>query len=86
MYRVAIVEDDRAACARYTDFVRENAPFEAAVRQFLSVEEYEQARGPAPDIAILDIELGGKSGLQLAAKLNEQHPACQVVFLSSFQQ
>ena len=86
LYRVAIVEDDRAAGARYAEFVRENAPFEAAVRQFSSAEEYEQARGPAPDIAILDVELGGKSGLQLAAELNVKNPACQVVFLTAHQQ
>lgn len=36
-----------------------------------------------PHIAILDIELGGKSGIDLARQINAHFPACQIVFISS---
>ncbi|MFI2259115.1 response regulator [Streptomyces tubercidicus] len=37
-----------------------------------------------PDIALLDIELPGRSGLDAAADLREQLPACKVLILTTF--
>ncbi|MGW8553379.1 response regulator [Streptomyces tubercidicus] len=37
-----------------------------------------------PDIALLDIELPGRSGLDAAADLCEQLPACKVLILTTF--
>lgn len=36
-----------------------------------------------PHIAILDIELGESSGIQLARQLNDRFPQCQIIFLSA---
>ncbi|MET9222450.1 response regulator [Streptomyces sp. NPDC088197] len=37
-----------------------------------------------PDIALLDIELPGRSGLDAAAELRERLPSCQVLILTTF--
>ncbi len=37
-----------------------------------------------PDIAVLDIEMPGLSGLDAAARLHEQVPACGVVIVTTF--
>lgn len=42
--------------------------------------------GLQPNIAILDIELGTDSGIDLATDLNRLLPKCQIIFLTSFPQ
>ena len=42
--------------------------------------------GLQPNIAILDIELGADSGIDLAKDLNVLLPKCQIIFLTSFPQ
>ncbi|MEV0969897.1 response regulator transcription factor [Microtetraspora glauca] len=37
-----------------------------------------------PDVALLDIEMPGKSGLDAAAELREHLPECRVLFLTTF--
>ncbi len=37
-----------------------------------------------PDVALLDIEMPGGSGLQAAAALHEKLPACRIVILTTF--
>ena len=38
----------------------------------------------APDIAILDIEMDGKNGIELARELNRLRPNCRVIFLTGY--
>ncbi|MER5181374.1 response regulator transcription factor [Streptomyces sp. NPDC002896] len=42
------------------------------------------ALGSRPDVALLDIELPGRSGLDAAADLREQCPGCRVLILTTF--
>ncbi|MBP2402604.1 Transcriptional activator protein ExaE [Streptomyces netropsis] len=43
-----------------------------------------QALATRPDIALLDIELPGRSGLDAAADLRERLPECRVLILTTF--
>ncbi|MER0445351.1 response regulator transcription factor [Streptomyces sp. Edi4] len=43
-----------------------------------------QALVSRPDVALLDIELPGKSGLDAAAELREEVPDCRVLILTTF--
>jgi len=44
----------------------------------------EEALAARPDIALLDIELPGRSGLDAAAELREKLPSCRVLILTTF--
>ncbi|WP_329131344.1 response regulator transcription factor [Streptomyces sp. NBC_01476] len=44
----------------------------------------EAALAARPDVALLDIELPGRSGLDAAAELRDRLPACKVVILTTF--
>lgn len=37
-----------------------------------------------PHIAILNVEINGSNGIQLAEQLNRQFPRCQIIFISAF--
>jgi two-component system response regulator DesR len=37
-----------------------------------------------PDVALLDIEMPGKDGLEVAAELRDRLPACRVIILTTF--
>jgi two-component system response regulator DesR len=43
-----------------------------------------EALAVRPDIALLDIELPGRSGLDAAAELRERLPSCRVLILTTF--
>ncbi len=42
------------------------------------------ARSAAPDVALLDIEMPGASGIEAAAELHAQMPSCKVLILTTF--
>ncbi|MFG1806336.1 response regulator [Streptomyces sp. NPDC049040] len=44
----------------------------------------EEALAARPDVALLDIELPGRSGLDAAAELRRRLPECQVLILTTF--
>jgi two-component system response regulator DesR len=44
----------------------------------------DEALAVRPDIALLDIELPGRSGLDAAAELRDKLPACRVLILTTF--
>jgi two-component system response regulator DesR len=44
----------------------------------------EEALAARPDVALLDIELPGRSGLDAAAELRKLLPTCQVLILTTF--
>lgn len=39
-------------------------------------------KGSLPDVAVLDIEMGNMSGIELAESLNRYAPDCQIIFLT----
>lgn len=53
-------------------------PSAEALLQSMSAGDY------APDIAVLDIELGGTDGIALAKELNRIVPRCRIIYLTSY--
>lgn len=56
----------------------ETFPSAEALLQSMSEGDY------APDIAVLDIELGGTDGITLAKELNRIVPRCRIIYLTSY--
>lgn len=88
-YSVCVV-DDAAADTAYVAALVENwaaaAQHTVTVRTFPSAEAFlfACADGAAVDILLLDIEMGGMNGLQLARQLRTRNDRLQLVFLTGF--
>lgn len=42
------------------------------------------AHGYTPDVAVVDIQMGEMSGIELAKRINEALPQCAVIFATSY--
>lgn len=85
MYRIMIVEDDGVQNAQIAKIVKAHFGVQALVECYCSAEQfYLRVPDHWPEIALLDIQLPGDSGIKLAAYLNETAPQCQIVYLTNF--
>lgn len=82
MYRILIVEDSPSSAERIESFVRSALTTSVLVERYSSVEEFLCAPFALPDIALLDIELPGESGIALGERLNRYAPNCQIIYLT----
>jgi len=83
--RVAIVEDDRATREGLALLVDGTAGY-CCRDTFRSVEEALRARGPSPDVLLLDIHLPGVPGSDGVKALQEKHPASVVLMLTVYEE
>lgn len=88
MYQVAICEDEPVMRNRLrefcTDILTEMA-VEHEISVFSSAEEFEEAAissGSRFDVLLLDIELGGKSGMDLAREMREKGNRMSIIFIT----
>lgn len=88
MLKIAICDDDKLHLS-YTRKLTENILSE----QNIQISEFAGANallfemdgvGYIPDIAVLDIQMPGIDGIQLAKEINRAAPECRVIFLSSY--
>lgn len=88
MLKIAIVDDDPVQLAHAAAMAeRETAAFDPAIETFSSPEDLAERIKEsqyAPDIAVLDIELGSGNGVELAAELNRLLPISRVIFLTAY--
>lgn len=88
MLHIAVCDDNPLHLRHTVSILRQNAWNAApAIRTYTDANallEEINDEGYAPDIAVLDIELGEDSGIALAEKLNRLLPDCQIIFLSGY--
>lgn len=78
------VDDEKIMLDKLTDALK-NARPEAEILSFSWPQDALEAAGKAPvDVAFLDIEMGGMTGLQLAARLKKIKPDIHIVFVTGF--
>lgn len=88
MLHIAICDDEQAHrddTAKLAE--KELAQIRPEIDTFDSAETLLRAMSAgdyAPDIAILDIQMGGMDGITLALRLNELSPLCQIIFLTGY--
>lgn len=88
MYQVAICEDEPIMHTRLREFcsnILTEMLIEHEINVFSSAEEFEEAvtsSGNRFDVLLLDIELGGKSGMELAHELRERGNRISIIFIT----
>lgn len=82
---VLVVDDERLALDDALRMVADTAP-QARVQGFASPQEaLAWAREHPVDVALLDIEMPGMGGIELARRLSEVQPRTRVIFLTSYE-
>ncbi len=78
---VAVVDDDESVCRSFSRFLR-IAGFQAVT--YASAEAFLQdAKRPRFDCLVLDIQLGGISGLELTQRLGAVNDPTPVIFITA---
>jgi len=77
--RILIVEDDEKMVKFYTVALGDKYNIEAALHPSVG---YECFRNKKPDLLILDINLPGESGVELARRIREIEPELPIIFIS----
>jgi len=81
---VIVVDDSKIILSDGVTVLEEVMP-EATITGFIWPQEaIEYAGMNRVDLAVLDIEMGNSSGLELCRKLHEINPATKVVFLTAY--
>lgn len=86
MIRIAIC-DDIPEHLHFTEALvrRELSSFEPEIDSFRNAGQLMKclsAGDYAPDVAVLDVEIGDENGIDLAKEINRLLPACRIIFLS----
>ena len=88
MYQVAICEDDPVMSSCLCELCGEiltEMSIKHKISVFSSAEEFEKAgtcSGNTFHVLLLDIELGGKSGMQLAREMREKGSRLSIIFIT----
>ena len=85
MYQILVAEDEsierRALCTHLQNNLADRCIIHAAKNGREAVELFEQHR---PQVAILDIEMPGISGLEVARRIRQCGSPCMILFLTAF--
>lgn len=88
MYRIAICEDELLMRNRLSQFCNDilaEMNIEHEISGFSSAEEFEKAiinSGNMFDVLLLDIKMGGKSGMKLAREMREKGNRIGIIFIT----
>jgi two-component system response regulator DesR len=82
--RVLLAEDQAMVRGALVSLIGLEADLQVVAEVGRGDEVLEVARRERPDVALLDIGLPGKDGLELAAQLHDELPAVRVVMLTTF--
>lgn len=81
--RVIALDDEPLALDALLDAISEAAPDDAEMHAFSSAEKaLKFAQGYSCDVAFLDVEMAGMSGMELAEELVAQNPDVNIVFVT----
>ncbi|MGE0042677.1 MAG: LytR/AlgR family response regulator transcription factor [Vicinamibacterales bacterium] len=84
MIRTVIVDDEQPARARLRQLLAAHDDVEVVGEAEDGVQAIEQVAALAPDLVVLDIQMPGCGGLEVAASLGRPRPA--VIFCTAFDQ
>ncbi len=84
MVRVMLAEDQAMVRGALAALLRLESDIEVVAEVASGEDAVAAALAARPDVALLDIEMPGMSGLEAAALLHQQLPTCRVIMLTTF--
>jgi two-component SAPR family response regulator len=84
VFRVIGVDDEKKALDRFERIMKEDARISVIGTFTRAADAIEFVRNNPADIAFLDIEMPGLSGLELAERLAEESPYIEIVFITAY--
>ncbi|MFZ5802021.1 MAG: LytR/AlgR family response regulator transcription factor [Candidatus Omnitrophota bacterium] len=86
MIRVLIADDEPMACKRLEKEILKHPGFEVIGQASGGTEALEKVTRERPEVLFLDIEMPGKTGLEVAAELSARPEAPLIVFVTAYNQ
>ena len=77
--RVLVVDDHQVFAEALSALLNAEPDFEVVATAATTSAAAAAAAAQAPDVAVVDVELGGSDGVELAGRLREDHPSLKVV-------
>ncbi|MEI8056835.1 MAG: response regulator transcription factor [Actinomycetes bacterium] len=86
LVRVLVVDDHRAIAELLSAMLRGQPDLDCVAHMFSadSAEEFCSTTDQVPDVAIIDVDMPGRDGIDLAESLIDMLPALRVVIMTSF--
>lgn len=85
MYRLLIVDDERYLVESIYELISSQSEFDLDILTCCySDEAMEIIHSQKIDLILLDINMPGKTGLEIADELTEIWPSCQIIFLTGY--
>lgn len=82
MIRLAIVDDHPIVRSGLVKILKEEEDMDVVVEANGHVQFYESLKDNELDVAILDISMPGKNGLEIAKEIKQEYPALKILILS----
>jgi len=82
--KILIIDDDRIVCQALKTILEEEAGFVVAALGSSYEEALQLYQEHRPDILLMDIRMGQKTGLQAAEAILGRHPDAKILFLTTF--
>ncbi|MDF2669179.1 MAG: hypothetical protein K0R67_1485 [Paenibacillus sp.] len=84
MWKAIIVDDEKPALQLMSKLLSEQADLSVVGKFIRPDEALEQVVALEPDLAFLDIEMPGMSGLELASHLVDRLPQLEIIFVTAY--
>ncbi len=84
MINIIIVDDDKIICDAIKQIINQNEEYNVLDVGYSYEDALRLYYEHKPDITLLDIRLGDKTGIDVATKILSDYPGAKIIFLSTF--